>query len=143
MVTVLDMMKRFERLDLPAIATDSVQETKTDYLEQQRQQLYAGKDSDGNSITPFYRPATISRKKKKGQPTDRVTLKDHGDFYNSLYLDAMGSGGFDIKSDDPKAKWLFERYGLQILGLGGGFRMVYVEELKPTLFMRVREKLNL
>jgi len=137
------MMKRFERLDLPAVVAESVQETKTDYLEQQRQQLYAGKDSEGNSITPFYRPATITRKKKKGQPTDRVTLKDKGDFYDSLYLDAMNSGGFDIKSGDPKAKWLFDRYGPQILGLGGGFRMVYVEELKPTLFTRVRERLGL
>jgi len=142
MVTVLDMMKLFERLDLPSVAAESVQETQVDFLEQQRRQLFAGKDSEGNSITPFYRPATISRKKKKGQPFDRVTLKDKGDFYNSLYLELKGVG-FDIKSSDPKAKWLIRRYGDVILGLGGGFRMVYVEDLKPTLFMKMRKKLGL
>lgn len=143
MVTVLDMMKRFERLDLPAVVSESVAETKVDFLAQQKEQLYAGKASDGKDIMPFYRPATIARKKKKGQPTDRVTLKDTGFFYSSLFLVTRKDGTFDIISSDVKSKWLMQRYGAKILGLGGEFRVQYIQQLTPEVLSKVHSILKL
>lgn len=53
-----------------------------------------GKDSSGQSLrtdfgkasggTGFYARKTVSIKRIKGQPSDRVTLKDTGEFYNSF-----------------------------------------------------------
>ena len=34
-----------------------------------------------------YKPSTIKRKLKKGQPTDRVTLRDTGEFHASLHVE--------------------------------------------------------
>jgi geranylgeranyl pyrophosphate synthase len=45
-----------------------------------------GIDSEGKKIRPKYTLGTIKKKKKKGQPTNRVTLKDEGIFHNSFYI---------------------------------------------------------
>lgn len=47
-------------------------------------QLYEGLNAKGEMIRPKYRPSTIKRKKKKGHPYNRVTLKDEGDFYEGF-----------------------------------------------------------
>ena len=52
----------------------------------QTEQLYSGTTNKGDDIKPFYADSTIKRKRRKGQPFDRVTLKDTGDFYDSLNL---------------------------------------------------------
>jgi hypothetical protein len=80
-------------------------------------QLYElGEDSTGKSLGK-YTPFTISEKRKKGQPTDRVTLKDTGDFYSSFQVLPF-KGGFIIDADPIKEDTnLFDRYGEDILGL--------------------------
>lgn len=63
-----------------------------------------------------YRPSTIRKKLKKGQPTTRVTLKDTGDFYKSMFV-VFDSEGFYITSSDDKAKYLVKKYGESIFRL--------------------------
>lgn len=63
-----------------------------------------------------YRPSTIRKKKKKGQPTTRVTLKDTGEFYESMFV-VFDSEGFYITSSDDKAKYLTKKYGNTIFRL--------------------------
>lgn len=79
-----------------------------------RTQLYAGIDGYKNDIKPPYTARTVKNKIRKGQPTDRVTLKDTGKFYKSLYVE-FDSNGFRILSDDKKAEDLLEKYGEQVL----------------------------
>ena len=43
-------------------------------------QMYRGEKADGTEIKPSYAPSTIRYKKKVGQPYNRVTLRDSGDF---------------------------------------------------------------
>jgi len=85
-------------------------------IEMQQLQLNEGKRSDNSNITPEYTPYTVFLKRIKGQPSDRVTLKDKGDFYNSIktsptdrFLEIFAT---DRKTDDLQAK-----YGENILGL--------------------------
>lgn len=82
----------------------------------QSQMEKSGIDSEGNEINPGYTEFTIKIKMEKGQPFDKVTLKDTGDFHNSLYI-RYAKGEFEIMSDDPKADKLMEKYGEEILGL--------------------------
>jgi hypothetical protein len=63
-----------------------------------------------------YAASTIKYKERKGQPVDRVTLKDKGDFYESAKID-LDSDGFEIEANDEKeGTILTEKWG-PILGL--------------------------
>lgn len=63
-----------------------------------------------------YSEYTIEIKKIKGQPTNRVTLHDEGDFSGSFYVE-VGKDKFEIKAADFKTHDLITKYGRQILGL--------------------------
>jgi hypothetical protein len=79
-------------------------------------QLEQGKDSTGDDIKPDYTPFTKSIKQAKGQPTNRVTLKDEGDFYKSIEYKVQQKG-LEYQATDPKTDALQEKYGDEILGL--------------------------
>lgn len=82
-------------------------------------QLYEqGVNRLGVKISDYapYSPVTIAIKKMKGQPTDRVTLRDEGDFHASFFIDADDTR-FEIKANDEKTEFLIRKYGRQILGL--------------------------
>lgn len=82
-------------------------------------QLYErGENALGVSISDYmpYQPLTIQIKREKGQPTNRVTLRDEGDFESSFFIEADGEK-FEIKAGDWKTEGLIKKYGRQILGL--------------------------
>lgn len=84
-----------------------------------RVQLYEqGINSDGDKIADYapYRPVTVQIKLMKGQPTNRVTLYDEGDFHASFRVIANDIS-FLIDATDYKTEKLLDKYGEQILGL--------------------------
>jgi hypothetical protein len=82
---------------------------------QTQEQLYQGKNSKGIDIKPAYAQSTIKIKRKKGQPTDRVTLFDRGDFYRSLEVIA-GKNNAIIRTVISYSVFLVDKYA-DILGL--------------------------
>lgn len=81
------------------------------------EQLFArGVDATGNPITPPYTPYTVELKKEKGQPYDRVTLRDTGDFHRSFEVFWL-RGGFQLNATDWKLKKLQNQYAQPLLGL--------------------------
>lgn len=84
----------------------------------QEQLFESGENSLGVSIASYapYSPITIEIKRMKGQPTNRVTLRDEGDFESSFYL-VISDKQFEIKASDWKTEELVEKYGSSILGL--------------------------
>lgn len=84
-----------------------------------QEQLYErGINRLGVKISDYapYAPLTIEIKKAKGHPTNRVTLRDEGDFESSFHLE-VGDTQFEIRASDPKTEELIKKYGRQILGL--------------------------
>jgi len=82
-------------------------------------QLYqSGVNTYGVPIMDYmpYMPYTIEVKTIKGQPTDRVTLRDTGDFHESFYVEATDTQ-FVVKAHDWKTEKLIRKYGREILGL--------------------------
>ena len=80
-------------------------------------QLYdEGENSEGKPITPEYAPATVEIKRSKGQPTNRVTLRDTFDWQGSFWINYQ-EDGFEIKASDWKTEELQKKYGTEILGL--------------------------
>ena len=104
-----------------------------------RERLWIGLDGYLESIKPPYAPRTIRKKLKKGQPTDRVTLRDTGDFYESLHIE-FDEGGFRIVSNDRKASFLLIRYGEQVLRVSNEDFTYFIREyIRPALAKRMKE----
>ena len=106
-----------------------------------KDQLYdQGIEGRGISIMSYrpYTAKTIKIKQKKGQPHDRVTLRDTGEFYESLHVE-FDNEGFYVTSTDDKAKYLLARYGKTIFRLTNeNFSELLRDYIKPSL----REKLK-
>lgn len=90
-----------------------------------------------------YTPFTIQIKLEKGQPTNRVTLRDEGDFHSSFYIEYLDNG-FELKASDEKTEKLIKKYGRQILGLtDGNLQEVIDDYVKPFLISKIRTILEL
>ena len=63
-----------------------------------------------------YSPKTVYLKQKKGQPWNRVTLRDTGRFHQSFRLQ-FTQEGFIITSDSDLTPELVNKYGPNIFGL--------------------------
>lgn len=89
------------------------------------------------SYAPYTRN-TIRIKKRKGQPTTRVTLRDTGDFH--LYLGVMYTPeGFYIDSGDKKTDELLEKYGKEILRLTDeNFTRIIRSHVRKELIKRIK-----
>jgi hypothetical protein len=85
-----------------AFKTQSVQKTMIEF---NQDQLQDGKDALGQTINTIggspYRPYTVVIRKSKGLPTNRVTLKDTGDFYKTFKVVIL-SDGYEITADFNK-----------------------------------------
>lgn len=110
-------------------------------------QLYVdgsnGKGYNGEEIMSYqpYRPRTIRKKKRKGQPYDRVTLNDTGKFYNSLKV-ITDSNGFYVTSDDYKAQYLIKKYGYEILRLTElSLNIIIRDHIRPSLEKKLKNYL--
>jgi hypothetical protein len=117
-----------ERLDalaaglkqLPQLLATTVDEVVRDNVAvfelDNQEQLAAGLDATGQRIEPPYTGTTRELKKQKGQPSDRVTLKDRGDFYRGLVARVRGQEVENVGTD-PKTAELEQKYGPDIVGV--------------------------
>ena len=89
-----------------------------------------------------YAAYTVWRKLAKGQPTDRVTLKDTGDFHSSFYV-VVDEEGFEIMASDEKTEALVAKYGKDIFGLTDEHMKILVEDyIKPELVNKLLEYID-
>lgn len=110
----------------------------------QTAQMDAGLDSEGKRIEPDYSPFTVQIKRAKGQPYDRVTLKDSGSFHAGMFLTGGANNQFSIGSRDPKSKKLQDKYGEEIFGLNEDSQQQLIDDhLRPELPERVKKVLNI
>jgi hypothetical protein len=114
-------IKALEKAINPTIKK-TIDSNKPLIIDQQTdEQLYKGKDADSKDITPDYALSTKIVKRKKQQPTDRVTLKDTGDLYRSIKVDAK-TNEFIISANVEYFKYLVTHYSKhKLLGLNAEF----------------------
>lgn len=96
-------------------------------------QLYEqGITATGVSIMDYapYSEYTIELKAQKGDPYDRVTLRDEGDFHRSFYLD-IDNEKFTFDAEDWKTRELLRLYGDEIMGL----TQHNIEELEKNIIL--------
>lgn len=109
-----------------------------------QEQLYEeGIEGRGIEIMSYqpYTAKTIKIKQKKGQPYDRVTLKDTGEFYSSLHVE-FDDEGFYVTSTDDKAEYLLARYGKTIFRLTNeNFSELLRNYIRPSLKEKLKKRL--
>lgn len=108
-------------------------------------QLYRrGINGRGEKIMDYapYAARTIENKKRKGQPTTRVTLRDTGDFHKSMHV-IFDSEGFYVTSDDEKAKYLVKKYGGEIYRLTDkNFTRIIRSHIRKELVKRLKQAIR-
>lgn len=106
-------------------------------------QMMAGKNADGSTIFPEYTERTKRIKQAKGQPSDRVTLRDEGDFHQGMIMEADNFPVM-LTSQDDKTGMLVEKYGNEIFGLNKkNLRTVAREDVLPRLQNYLRAVLHI
>lgn len=104
-------------------------------------QLNDGENYDGSQIEPFYTPFTVAQKKRKGQPYDRVTLRDTGAFYKGIQANIF-QNKFEMIGTDAKTAKLENKYGNLIIGLSDDSKETLVKDiLTPGLVQKFKEAL--
>ncbi len=147
MQTILGLYRKVSALDTEAVIESAIVQTKEVIADLNAEQMNKGLRADGSEITPSYSPLTIAIKEEKGQPTDRVTLKDTGDYYKAIRVEVSSGGETKVINNDPKAEKLNKKYSKakgNILGLSDPYRREYLNDhLRPTFSKNIEEAIGL
>ncbi len=110
-------------------------ETQDFVLETLRQQLF------NEGVEGFtYADSTIKIKQRKNQPTNRVTLRDTGEFYDSFQIEATDEA-FIITSDSEKNGYdILSKYPEDKVILT--MDEVVLEQIREYFEIRLAEKIN-
>lgn len=112
------ILRNAKQIDLVAIAQEEIQKFETPLVNERQLEMFnKGIDSDGNRLTPKYAESTKKKKKKKGLPTNRVTLFDSGAMYDSMFLKQTDKDSVTIDQKQEYAKFLKPKYGEAFLGI--------------------------
>lgn len=108
-------------------------------------QLYRrGINGRGEKIMSYmpYTAKTIQNKKRKGQPTTRVTLRDTGAFHKSMFV-VFDSEGFYITASDEKTEELIKKYGEEIFRLTDkNFTRIVHSHIRKELVKRLKRAIR-
>ena len=143
---------RIQKLNINAILKRVFQnsDVKEFVIEKNHEQLYNyGQDAKGKDLKTYaalggrvYGNYTIQQKQLKGQPTDRVTLKDTGKFYDTFKV--------GVQSEYAEIKANFKVHGEDIslnvdtdnvLGLQAENMPLLIQKIKPYFIKEFKEKL--
>lgn len=104
-----DLKAKVRAIDTDSMAREVVSLYANEIVERNRESLESGQYDTGVSISPAYTAKTIRIKRKRGQPYDRVTLRNSGRFYSRMRV-VLKRTGFSITSTDRKTMMLKMKY---------------------------------
>ena len=101
-----------------------------------------GIDSLGDSLGE-YSPFTVELKKAKGQPTNRITLKDTGDFYKTFKVEVKDDSFFINANPIKEDNNLFDDFGSEIVGLTEDNQKKISKTILDNTIKYIRKQLGL
>lgn len=139
----IDNLKRFQE-DAGKLSIDALMDNDNIVLDMnfEEQLGLEGVNRHNVPIMDYqpYTPETEVIKQQKGQPYDRVTLHDEGDFASAGVLQRNSQTEAEINSTDSKTEALKKKYGKEILGLKpdnmNELREFYI---KPALLAKLKQ----
>lgn len=146
---LINYLETFRRLDIDAIALEIIKQKDVQDLIIElntRKQLFdKGEDSTGKTLASIgggYSPFTIQIKQAKGQPTNRVTLFDTGDFYASFKI-IPEKGGFIIDSNPEKDDTnLLDEWGEDVEGLQDDNLQIVIDLFADEIRKKINQKIT-
>ena len=129
----MEQVNLVQRVLSTAIRTVNATANKLEDL--QRKQFDSGKDATGKQRKP-YAASTQRYKRKKGQPTNRVTLKDSGDSYKSVKVKA-DIKGIEIDVPTTQFEYMVKKYGDDTIGIEPQALKQYFEQ---TVLTQIRNE---
>jgi hypothetical protein len=139
MTTIAGMRRRWEGLNTRDVAEESIDATREQLADTQRDQMLHGLRADGKPIGKYRNPAYAAMKNAMnplpgyGNMDWRLTGQLHAD----IFIDVR-EGSFVITSGNEKTTELVEAFG-DPFGIGGEFRNSYVRQLRPVFMGKVKE----
>ncbi|WP_234735322.1 hypothetical protein [Tellurirhabdus bombi] len=130
-----------EQLNPERALAEAMRQHRQDIIDVQQDQMYSGVESTGSPIEPFYSHFTKQIKEEKGQPTDRVTLKDTSSFYNKMRTKTTQKQT-EVTSSDSKTGELVEKYSENIFGLTPANTNTVGQWVKPTFQKIIKNQLK-
>jgi len=121
-------------------------QNKIIYLNTTKQLYEQGEDSLGRSLETIgggYSPYTIEIKNRKGQPTDRVTLKDSGDFYQSFDVINESSYIEIIAIYIKNGKDINKEWGGHVIGLQKENLQIIIDEIRVEYIQEVKKVMGI
>jgi hypothetical protein len=142
---VLLIAERLASIDVESVLISILNEQKTqDFITDlnTQVQLYGqGINYEGKKLASIgggYKPSTIKIKARKGQPTNRVTLYDTGEFYDSFDVKVDNNANYTITADpDKNGVSLYDRWGDKVAGLTKENEAKVLEYLENEFYKRV------
>lgn len=134
------------RDSLPEVLEDAIYDSEPAIVSAiANDQLYRrGINGRGVKIMSYapYSPVTVAIKKRKGQPTTRVTLRDTGDFHKGVHV-VVDNEGFYVTSQDRKTEELVAKYGPEIFRLTDrNFTRIVRVHVRRAIERRLRQALR-
>ena len=129
--------KRWRTLNIDSLFADAVMDDAAQVVDANTAQLWEGRDASGSMLPLPYSPMTIAIKSAKGQPTDRITLKDTGEFHSGFFAQKVGNE-VQLSSKDSKTPKLISEWGKDIFGLDAKSR----EDLKPQFTHNILKRIR-
>lgn len=129
-------------VDVDRILRHVAEQHQQDIVDMNREQLDAGIDANGDALPMPYAPKTIEIKQAKGQPTDRITLEDRGDFKNRMKVNFRRKY-FEVTSRDWKTPVLKKEWGDDIFGLTKENKEDLAQWMKLDVIRLMRDSLSI
>lgn len=149
MEALTKLLQAVTAIDKNKIINTSIRKNKDEViiLNTESQLFFKGIDSTGTkleSIGGGYSAFTKNIKSIKGQPTNRVTLKDTGEFYDTFTVSAKDKDdSFTINANTIKDEDdLTDRWGEDIIGLTDESIEELNEIIKPDIIDVFKEEIR-
>lgn len=110
---LIDKLKNFPKEEM---VQNAVKNNQKFVVNLNREQMLDGKDANDAPITPGYAASTKERKRRLGQPTNKVTFFEQGEFHGKMFL-KDDREGIEIDSNSNTTKFLVKRSGSDIFGI--------------------------
>lgn len=155
MATIDQLIKRAKSLKFREIIRESVEETRSEIVQAQRDQMLHGLKSDGKKIGKYKNPDYARKKYQMNQLAGmgNVDLKYTGEFQSEAFVDTRNDsvvfGSADNVPVDTgdgtmgKTDKLVEQYGGDIFGLSPSYAAEYSQNhLGPIAQNKIIKKLT-
>lgn len=128
-MTLLETINVLQSINMATIVSDSIEETTDDFIAENKKQLLAGYDSNGDRLLK-YQSNKYARVKNEYNPLPGLGNPDlnlTGAFQARIEATLSGTTITEL-STDSKGPELEQKYGPQIFGVGGEYKNNYLSE---------------